>query len=57
MLTSGKVLVRLIHDEHANRMWEACMATLVHPCRVKSFLEAVASAVMDVLSEVLANKD
>ena len=35
----------------------ACMATLVHPCRVKSFREAVASAVMDVLGEVLANKD
>ena len=28
----------------------ACMATLVHPCRDKSFREAVASAVMDVLS-------
>ena len=35
----------------------ACMATLVHPYRDKSFREAVASAVMDVLSEVLANKD
>ena len=33
------------------------MAKLVHPCRVKSFREAVASAVMDVLSKVLANKD
>ena len=33
------------------------MATLVHPCRVKSFREAVASVVMDVLGEVLANKD
>ena len=35
----------------------ACMATLVHPCRVKSFREAVASVVMDVLGDVLANKD
>ena len=34
-----------------------CMATLVHHCRDKSFREVVASAVMDVLSEVLANKD
>ena len=34
-----------------------CMATLVHPCRDKSFREVVASAVMDVLSDVLANKD
>ena len=33
------------------------MAKLVHPCRLKSFREAVASAVMDVLGEVLANKD
>ena len=32
------------------------MAKLVHPCRVKYFREAVASAVMDVLGEVLANK-
>ena len=35
----------------------ACMARLVHPCRVNSFREAVAFTVMDVLSEVLANKD
>ena len=33
------------------------MAKLAHPYRVNSFREAVASAVMDVLGEVLANKD
>ena len=31
------------------------LGTLVHPCRVKSFREAV-SAVMDDLEKVLANK-
>ena len=36
---------------------EVCVAIVVHPCRVKSFREAVASTVMDVLGEVLANKD